>query len=157
MASFRRCLLLAGLAWPLAVWAGPVATGQLLPPLALKDQHDQAWSVGPDTRQVLLATDRAAASLVQSVLGMQPAGFLASRQAVYQPDMSRMPGFVTRSFALPALRQQPFRLGVVLDGRILEGWPRPQAGLSLITLSQGRVERLDTLNTETELRSALGL
>jgi hypothetical protein len=57
---------------------------------------------------------------VMEVLGAQAKGFLESRHAVYVADMSRMPSFVTRTFALPALREQPFTVGVNLNAAELK-------------------------------------
>ena len=130
-------LLAALLSWPaLALASPPLQPGQALPELTLKDQHDQAWKVSADTKLVLFAAGRKASNLVQTVLADQPAGFLATRQAVYLADLSRMPGFVTRTFALPALREMPFVLGVVLDEALLKNWPRQDGAVTLIALRE---------------------
>lgn len=137
--------------------AAAVEPGQPLPALQLKDQHGQDWRVGADTRLVLFANGRKASNLVQAVVGAQPKGFLESRKAVYLADMSRMPSFVTRTFALPSLREQPFAVGVVLDPALLQGWPALEDALVLIELAGGRVTSLHPVRTEEQLRSALGL
>jgi hypothetical protein len=142
---------------PLTLLAGPVEVGQPLPALTLKDQHDQAWQIGADTKLVLFAAGRKASNLAQAVLSAQPKGFLEQRKAVYMADMSRMPGFVTRTFALPSLREQPFRVGVSLDERVLADWPAQPDAVLLIDLEQGRVSRTRAAGSETELRAALGL
>ena len=110
--------------------AGPVQPGQLLPVLQLRDQHDRDWRVPADTRLLLFAADRKASNLAMAVLGSQPKGFLVARHAVYLADMSRMPGFVTRAFALPALREQAFEVGVSLDESALAGWPRQEGAVA---------------------------
>ena len=89
--------------------------------------------------------------------GTQPKDFLASRQAVYLADMSRMPGLITRTFALPALREQPFRIGVSLNETHLADWPRQAEAVTLIHLDQGRVQRIEFAGSEAELQRALGL
>ncbi len=140
-----------------AALAASVEPGQPLPALQLKDQHGQDWRVSADTRLVLFASGRKASNLVQSVVGAQPKGFLESRKAVYLADMSRMPSFVTRTFALPSLREQPFTVGVVLDSALLQGWPAQEDALVLIELANGRVTALHPVSTEAQLRTALGL
>ena len=97
---------------PLCAIAGPIEPGRPLPALRLKNQHDQDWQVPVSTRLVVFAAGRKASNLVMAVLGQQHQGFLASRHAVYLADMSQMPGLITRTFALPALREQPFEVGV---------------------------------------------
>lgn len=154
----NKILLTLCLACPLwALAGGPVESGQHLPGLHLKDQHDRDWYVHADTRLVIFAAGRKASNLVLAVLGPQPRGFLAGRHAVYLADMSRMPGFVTRSFALPALRDQTFEVGVVLDEQTLAGWPRQDDAVTLIRLDQGRVVSHEYASTEAQLKAALGL
>ncbi|MDM7456346.1 MAG: hypothetical protein P3W97_003575 [Tepidimonas sp.] len=155
-----RWLALAALVFTLGLQparAAAVEPGQPLPALQLKDQHGQDWRVNADTRLVLFANGRKASNLVQSVLGAQPKGFLESRKAVYLADLSRMPSFITRTFALPALREQPFTVGVVLDSALLQGWPAAEDALMLIELDDGRVKALRPVSSEAQLRAALGL
>jgi hypothetical protein len=137
--------------------AGPVAPGQPLPALALKNQHEQDWRIAPDTKLVLFAAGRKASNLMQSVLAPQPKAFLAGRHAVYLADMSKMPGFITRTFALPSLRELNFDVGVSLDETTLAGWPRQDDAVTLIRLDQGRVVSHEYATTEVQLKAALGL
>lgn len=137
--------------------AGPVETGQPLPALSVKDQHDQAWGVAADTRLVIFAAGRKASNLALAVLGPQPKGFLATQRAVYLADMSKMPGFITRTFAMPSLREQNFAVGVSLDEKTLVGWPRQEDAVTLIRLDQARVTQIDYVKTEAQLKAALGL
>lgn len=153
----NKLLLTLCLACPLWALAGPVQPGQPLPVLTLQNQHDQTWRIAPDTRLVLFASGRKASNLMQTVLAPQPKGFLAGRHAVYLADMSRMPGFITRTFALPSLRELNFEVGVSLDAKTLTGWPRQDDAVTLIRLEQGRVVSHEYLSTEDQLRAALGL
>jgi hypothetical protein len=68
-----------------------------------------------------------------------------------------MPGFVTRTFALPALREQPFVVGVNLDDKLLADWPRQDDAITLIRLDAGRVTRIEFVRTAPELKAALGV
>ena len=128
-----------------------------MPMLVVKDQHDQAWRIAADTRLVLFASGRKASNLAMEVLGQQPKGFLGMRQALYLADMSKMPGFITRTFALPSLREQPFAVGVVLDEKLLADWPRKEDAVTLIRLENGRVAVIDYATSATTLHQALGL
>lgn len=132
-----------------------VINGQPLPSLALKDQHDQAWSIPADTRLVLLANGRKASTLVQAALEKEAKDFLPQHHTVYVADMSKMPSFATRMFALPALREMPFRVGVSLDEATLAHWPRQADAVTLIELANGVVQRTGFAKTEAELRAAI--
>ena len=153
----KKLALALLLAFPLASLAAPVEPGHFLPLLTLKNQHAQEWQIPADTRTVLFAAGRKASNLMLSVLGTQPKGFLAARNAVYLADMSKMPGFITRTFALPSLREQPFEVGVSLDEQQLADWPRQDDAVTLIGLDGGRVTHFEYVKTDAQLRSALGL
>lgn len=162
MFTLTHSLKRLSVAWAMALACGlagaaPVQPGQPLPHLELKNQHDQAWQVTPQTRLVIFAAGRKASNLVMEVLAPQPAGFLGSRHAVYLADMSRMPGFVTRTFALPALREQKFEVGVSLDEKTLSDWPREDDAVTLIRLENGRVVSHEYIRTDAQLKAALGL
>ncbi|MBK8321584.1 MAG: hypothetical protein IPL06_02325 [Betaproteobacteria bacterium] len=153
-----RCLLVAlAMGFVASARGEPPAVGAPLPSLELKDQHDKPWRVAPEARLLLFASGRQGSNLVLEVLADQPEGFLASRQAAYLADMSRMPGFVTEAFALPALRAQPFAVGVVLDAKVLADWPRDDAAVQLIGIDGGKVTSLGRAANAPELRAALGL
>ncbi|WP_333710416.1 hypothetical protein [Malikia spinosa] len=149
------CTLSLLLTLPLTLLAGPVEVGQPLPALSLKDQHDQAWQLTPETKLVLFAAGRKASNLVLAVLSTQPKGFLEQRKAAYLADMSRMPGFITHTFAMPSLRAQPFKVGVSLSEDTLRGWASEPEAVLLIDLEQGRVSRIRHASSEAELRQAL--
>ncbi len=132
-----------------------LTVNQPLPTLRLTDQHNQVWQLPTHTRLVLFAAGRKAANVVQSVLAKEPPDFLLQHSAVYVVDMSKMPAFATRMFALPALREMPFRVGVSMDEAVLAGWPRQPDAVTLIELTQGTVTHIGHVHTESELRTAL--
>lgn len=132
-----------------------VTAGHPLPAMALKDQHDQPWTVPADTRLVLFAAGRKASNLVQAVLEKEPKDFLAQRRTVYLADMSKMPSVATRMFALPSLREMPFRVGVSLQEPTLAAWPRQPDSVTLISLANGVVHSVAYATNEADLRTAL--
>lgn len=158
LAGMSAFCLAAVLGWPVAARAqaaAAVAVGQPLPALALKDQHDKPWQITPGTRLVIFAAGRKASTLVQSVLQALPKDQLTRKNALYLADMSKMPGFVTRTFALPALREMPYLIGVSLDEAVLAPWPRQTDAVTLIELEQNMVKRISYAATEPDLRAAL--
>ena len=155
--KIQSLFLACAMALPMASWAEAPTPGQAMPSVVVQDQHEQPWRITADTRLVLFATGRKASNLAMEVLGQQPKGFLATRHALYLADMSKMPGFITRTFALPSLREQPFAVGVVLDEKRLADWPRQEDALTLIRLETGRVVAVDYAANAASLREALGL
>jgi hypothetical protein len=145
------------LALACAAHAAPVVPEQTLPLLALQDQHAKPWGIKADTRLVVFAAGRKPSNMVLEVLSAQPKDFLDTHHAVYVADMSRMPGFVTRTFALPSLREQPFAVGVNLDEKLMADWPRQEDAITLIRLEAGRVTRIEYARSSSELKAVFGL
>lgn len=138
-------------------YAEPVTVGQALPRLAIQDQHEQSWQMTNSTHLLILATNRSASGVVQNLLNMQDKHFLSSRHALYAADLSRMPGLITRSFALPALRELAYPVGIVMNGKLLKDWPRHDKAVSLLWLNKGTLERIEFAQDDAQLRLALGL
>lgn len=158
LAGLSALCLVAVVAWPVVAKSqgtAAVTVGQPLPVLTLKDQHDKPWQITPGTRLVIFAAGRKASNVVQSVLHALPKDQLTRKNALYLADMSKMPGFVTRTFALPALREMPYLIGVSLDEATLAAWPRQTDAVTLIELEQNMVKRISYTTTEPDLRAAL--
>lgn len=158
LAGLSALCLAAVVAWPVVAKSqgtAGVAVGQPLPALTLKDQHDKPWQITPGTRLVIFAAGRKASNVVQSVLQALPKDQLTRKNALYLADMSKMPGFVTRTFALPALREMPYLIGVSQGDATLAAWPRQTDAVTLIELEQNMVKRISYTATEPDLRAAL--
>ena len=155
-AAALSCVLAGSLALAQPVEGAP-QPGQAWPSMAVQDQHGEPWTLRPETRAVLVAVSRRASDLALTVLSSQPEGFLDARRVQYLADMSRMPGFITRAVALPSLRAQPFRVGVVLEEGRLAGWVPNAEQLTLFELEQGRVMAVRPLPDEAALREVLEL
>lgn len=153
----RSAIVALGLQIVGSTYAAAVTIGQALPVLPTQDQHERAWQVTHNTRLLILATNRAASGLVQNLLNTQDKNFLHSRQAVYAADLSRMPGLITRNFAMPALRELSYPVGIVMNGQLLSDWPRHDKAVALLWLNKGTLERIEFAQDDTQLRHALGL
>ena len=157
-AVFVACLLATGaglLDLAHAQNASAVLVGQRLPELTLKDQHNKPWQIVPSTRLLMFAASRKASNLTQDVLQALSKDQMTRRGAVYLADMSKMPGFITRTFALPTLEKLPYAIGVSLEEATLATWPRQPDAVTLIELDQGLVKRISYATAEAPIRAAL--
>ncbi len=160
----RRRLCLAWLASaPLAWRAGHAATlvpGALLPTIALEDQHGKPVHVDGSTRRLVYTAERSVGDMVSKLLAAQPAGVLGRLNAVYVADISAMPAFITRMFALPKMRELPFSIALVRDSAEqaqVSDLPRQPGAATVLLLEEGRVSEILLPHNETQLRLALGL
>lgn len=133
----------------------PLQAGGMMPSMSLMDQHEKPWTIPADTKLVLFSASRDANTLAQGLLSQKPAEYLKSKNTVYLSDMSKMPGFITRNFALPSMRELPYTLGVVLNADETKDFPREDGALTAIFLDRGKITRIEFIKTTEDLTLAL--
>lgn len=137
--------------------AAPLGPGDELPPLELRDQHDETHRVSAETRTLLFAPDRESAQLVTSALEGQDAAALAERGIRYLADISGMPGIITQLFALPKLRERPYPILLAEEPEQVSHLPRRAEQVTLLRLDDGTIVEVDYLDSVPTLRKALDL
>lgn len=75
--------------------------------------------------------------------------------AVYLSDMSKMPGFITRNFVIPSMRELPYSLGVVLNADETKTFPREDGALTAVFLEKGKITHIEFVKTTDGLTKAL--
>jgi hypothetical protein len=135
--------------------AAELAVGDTLPVIALPDQHDRVEALPADTRVLVFAADKVASDLVNGFLKAQPDDFMARRQAAYLADISSMPSLITRMFALPRMRDRPYRIRLAYEADDAAFLPRRTGNASVIYLDGGRVTDVHYAADEAALRDAL--
>jgi len=147
-----RILCLAAL---LPGMAQALESGDTLRPWTLLDQFDQPYTLGDDTRVLLVAADMAAAGLVKQAFGDAPAQTLAQHRAAFLADISRMPGPIATLFAIPAMRDYPYRVLLDRQARVVPRYPVEAGKVLWLGLDGGRVTVLRQFDDAAALRAAL--
>ena len=117
----------------------PLRAGDALPALTLKDQHDKPAVVPADLRQVIFAADNGGAGLVTGWLDAQPKDWLQQTKRIYLADIHKMPGLITRMFALPKLRDKPYPIVLGREEADLAAFPRKKDCVTLLPVSAGKL------------------
>lgn len=128
------CLTLSALAQ-----VPTLRAGDSLPSLQLKDQHDRPASIPGDLQQVIFAADKAGSALVTDWLDGQAADWLVRTKRVYLADIHKMPGLVTRMFALPKLRDKPYVIVLGREAGDLAMFPAREGCVTLLPVVAGKV------------------
>lgn len=140
-----------------ALWAqSPILqVGNPIPKMAINDQHDKPWQISADTKLVLFSGSRGANTIVQSILSQKGADYLSSKKTVYFSDLSKMPGFITRTFALPSMRDLPYSVGIILNGEDSQAWPREEDAITAVFLNQGQITKIEYIKNAQALEQIL--
>lgn len=132
-------LLFAACALTSQAQVNTLRAGDVLPVLTLKDQHDKTAIVPDDLRQVIFAADNGGAGLVTGWLDAQPKEWLQQTKRVYLADIHKMPGLITRMFALPKLREKPYQIMLGREEADLAAFPRKKDCVTLLPVSAGKL------------------
>lgn len=140
-----------------ATWAQVplLKAGDPTPKITINDQHDKPWSIPADTKLVLFSGNRNANTIVQSLLSQKGVDYLSSKKTVYFSDLSKMPGFITRTFALPSMRDLPYSVGVVLNAEESQSWPREEDAVTAVFLNQGQITKIEYIKNAESLQQIL--
>lgn len=146
----------AGIVLALAsFWAQALEVGERLAPWTLLDQHEQAYSLSEETRILLVARSMDGARLVEAALKTRPQGYLEVRRAAFVADISRMPSLIARLFAIPAMRDYPYRVLLDRNARVASRYPGDPAKVLWLDLEQGRLRAMHEFGDAEALVSAL--
>ena len=152
--------IVTGLAATLFVGAAcatppPPEVGDTFPDLRLTDQHEQPHRVDRALRYVVFARDMAGNRIVREAFEGVTADLLVDRQVAIVADIHRMPGIVTRLFALPALRKRTYPIWLDRDGEPTAGLPYQEEHITLFELEARLILSERFIADSAALRAAL--
>jgi hypothetical protein len=133
------------------------AVGDPLQPFSLQDQHGENHSVDTSTRLILFSRDMDGGDVVKQVLAEQAGDYLGARHAVYLADISRMPGFISKTIAIPRMRDRSYPTLLDLEGSVTARLPSQPGKATLIRLDELTIVEVRYAGTSDELRAALGI
>lgn len=148
-------LVALALAWSTAAPAEPLRPGQLIPDIRLTDQHDVEGRLDATIRLVLVTRDMDAGNLVKDALAERGGPTLEAGHAVYISDISRMPGVITKLFALPAMRKRDYRILLDRDGKATADVPSKEGKVTALRIADGVITQIDYVTTVQGLRTLL--
>jgi hypothetical protein len=126
-----------------------------MPAIALEDQFGSPHTLGPEIRVVLLTKDMDAGDVLEEALAGMAGSELASRGIAVVADIHRMPGLITRLFALPSLRKRAYPMWLDREGEATAALPSEAGAVSLLEISNGRLDSVRFLKEAPALRDAL--
>lgn len=130
--------LLACCGW-MAAEAAELKAGDPFPPYALEDAFGRTNALNPQTRAVLVASEKGVSERLTAWLKARDAGFLAAHRTEYVSDITPMPAIITHLFALPKIRKYPFPLLLARDPQFARTYPHQPGRIALFLLDGQQV------------------
>jgi hypothetical protein len=138
-----------------AVSAAPLTIGESLPELTLPDQHGDRHTLG-NCKMVLFAPDKGAGEMAHKVLNQSDTAGMTARGIVFISDVSGMPAFVRRMFALPAMRDYPYAVLLGYEKEDTAIFPRQKGRVTVLHIKAGRISRIEYAASSQGLAGIIG-
>lgn len=113
----------------------PLTSAQTFDPVSFEDQHGNSLELNEQVSWVIFSHNNDGAKVVKEAIDQTGLTDFARYQGIYIADISKMPGLVTRLFAMPAMRKYEFRMALDREGNLTQDFPRSADQVTLLKLS----------------------
>ena len=154
-ACAKKLLALVFFLLPVVAGAQPINVGDAITARDIKDQHDKPYVIDEQVRLIMFGRDMKANKVVKTALAASAQAYLPDRGAVYVLDVSAMPAFVAKHFAIPKMRKYPYRILLDGDSSLSRDFPSQPEKITLLYLDRLKVQSIEYADEPEVIRSAL--
>lgn len=138
-----------------ATKAAAIEIGDPFPSWKLDDQHEKTHQLpGDSTEAIVFSRSKQADESLSPVLEEVVGERLIGGEVVYLSDISRMPGLISRLFALPALRDRDYPVVLIREEGMSDPLVTQADCLAVYRLEQGTVVGREGLCSQGNVRGA---
>ena len=120
-----------------------VKVGESFPTLTLVDQFNTKTEIKTKgSTTLLLSFEKDVSAEIKTYLDAKEKDFLSTNNIMYISDVSSMPSFITRMFALPKMKKFSFKVALINDEK--EGLliNRKERKVTVIRLKDNRIQTI---------------
>jgi hypothetical protein len=139
--------LLITLLLALLSFAGELSINSKLPTFSLSDQFDTKYTVDKDTKIIIVSFEKGTGKEVNEFLDTKDADFLQKHNAVFIANISGMPMFITKIFALPKMRNYKHKILLIYDDED-DRFAFQEGSSTLYKLEDGVVKKIEFIHRQ---------
>lgn len=128
-------------------FAGELSINSKLPTFSLSDQFDTKYTVDKDTKIIIVSFEKGTGKEVNEFLNTKDADFLQKHNAVFIANISGMPMFITKMFALPKMRNYKHKILLIYDDED-DRFAFQEGSSTLYKLEDGVVKKIEFIHQE---------
>ena len=149
-------LLISTIFLGLTAFANPLAVGNDLPTLKIKDQFEKEHTLNANIKTILFASDKATSDMLRDYLLplSEKENILEKNNAVYIADISGMPSLISKYIALPKMKKYPFSI-LLLDDTNKDNFTKEDGKIIVYTLDNLKVTNITKISTPQELANII--
>ena len=153
--SFLLCLVSCQAGLSVQAQSTNLQSGDELTAFDINDQHGKPGVVDEDVRVLMFSRDMTANKLAKKAFMDRPGDYLPEHHAVYLIDVSGMPGFVTRHFAIPKMQNYPYRIFLDQDASLTTALPSEKKRVTVVHLDKLKVLSVAYADSPEQLTRAV--
>ena len=119
------------------------------------DQFDNPIELNEKTELIIFTKDKGSSDIVNKIFTDLKVKNLDQYNALYIADISQMPSFVTKLFAMPKMRKYEYKIALDKDGLPTKELPAEQEKISVIKLNRLTLSETSFFNNEEEFKKVI--
>lgn len=139
--------LLITLLLALISFAGELTINSKLESFSLSDQFDTKYTIDKDTKIIIVSFEKDTGKEINQFLDAKEVDFLQKHNAVFIANISGMPMFITKMFALPKMRNYKHKILLIYDDED-DRFAFKEGSSTLYKLEDGVVKKIEFVHKQ---------
>lgn len=120
--------------------------------ISLVDQFDKKHTTNETTKLLIVSFEKDTSVIVNEFLKSKEIDFLTKHNSLFIADISSMPSFVTKLFALPKMRKYNYNVLLIYD-EDEKRFIKKEGKLTVYKIDNGVIKSINFINSQEELKS----
>lgn len=121
--------------------------GDTLSAFKIENQFEEPAELNSETKWIIFSSDMNAAKMLTEYLN-ENAKSLDLTKTLIISDISKMPGLVSKMFAIPKMKKYNFKLALDKTGETTKAWPRQEGTITVMKVSALKVESTEEIKSK---------
>jgi hypothetical protein len=135
--------------------ANEYQVGQSIKPVILNDQFGATHKIAKMPRTIIVTFEKEPSDILNEYLSKQSKGYLEKNNAIYIADISGMPAFVTKTFALPKMKKYAYRVLLITDENEGALYPYQEGQITIIKIDNNRIKSIKFADKTSQLNKMI--
>jgi hypothetical protein len=143
--------LLALIVMSVMAFASEYKVGDSISPMKLVDQFGVLHSLDKTPKTIIMTFEKEPSSKVHKFLATKSNDFLQTNNATFIADITGMPAFVTKMFALPKMRTYNHPILLITDENLGERFPAEDDKITIIKSENSKIKSISFVSSISSL------
>jgi len=137
------------------IWANEYQIGQSIKPVILNDQFGTAHKIDKMPRTIIMTFEKEPSDILNKYLSKQSEGYLEKNNGVFIADISGMPAFVSKTFALPKMKKYKYKVLLITDENEGAKYPYQEGQITIIKTENDRIKSISFTDKLSQLNKMI--